>query len=472
MKYSFWKRQITLACAIALLFSAIPVSAAQRTLVAQMRESRFDPNFIISDTDFFDTTTLNVEQIYSFLKKKGNLHERVFDTIFGPRNAAEIIHNAAITYQINPQVLIVLLQKEQSLIEDTSPSEDQLNWATGFAICDDCSKTDPRLQQYRGFVLQVEHAAKRLRYYITNYYEFSFDTGETYNVDDVMVTMSNDATRLLYTYTPHLRGNFNFWKLFHKYFARHYPDGSLVKSATDQKIWKIESGKRRPFRSLGVFLTQFNAKSLVNVTETELSKYDVGTEINHPDGSFLRSPAGTVYLIQNGERRGFASREALRLLGINPEEAENVEWDELGDINEGSPITIASSYPAGALLQDNTTGGVYYVQDGIKQPIITKQIMTIAYPGFVISPVTPEELSSYETGNPALFPDGTIITSDSSPSVYVISNMKRRAVLSGEAFIDLGYSWDNMIETTDEAIDLHLLGSPIDSTGLNLSTEN
>jgi len=41
----------------------------------------------------------------------------------------------------------------------------------------------------------------------------------------------------------------------------------------------------------------------------------------------------------------------------------------------GADITVETIYPTGALLQDNQTGGVYYIKDTIKQPIYSREIM-------------------------------------------------------------------------------------------------
>ena len=46
--------------------------------------------------------------------------------------AAHIIYQAAQDYKINPQVLIVLLQKEQGLITDSWPNSRQYRSETGY----------------------------------------------------------------------------------------------------------------------------------------------------------------------------------------------------------------------------------------------------------------------------------------------------------------------------------------------------
>ena len=74
-------------------------------------------------------------------------------------SAAHVIWQAAQDYRINPQVLIVLLQKEQGLITDSWPNNRQFKVATGYG----CPDTAPCAEQYFGFKNQVRKAAAMFR---------------------------------------------------------------------------------------------------------------------------------------------------------------------------------------------------------------------------------------------------------------------------------------------------------------------
>jgi len=63
---------------------------------------------------------------------------------------------------------LVLMQKEQSIVEDPNPSPKQFDWAMGYGICDDCNMSDPLLLIYKGFANQIDKAAARNRWYIEN----------------------------------------------------------------------------------------------------------------------------------------------------------------------------------------------------------------------------------------------------------------------------------------------------------------
>jgi hypothetical protein len=158
----------------------------------------------------------------------------------GAQSAAQIIWNAAQQYTINPQVLIVLLQKEQILVQDDWPWPIQYQGATGYG-CPDTAACD---SQYYGFYNQVTNAAYQFRHYASNPNLFNFVPGNN-NIQwspnsscgGSTVNIINQATASLYDYTPYqpnqaalnnlygtgdscsAYGNRNFWRYFNDWFG-------------------------------------------------------------------------------------------------------------------------------------------------------------------------------------------------------------------------------------------------------------
>ena len=434
-------------------------------------QGTFNPNYVLADQDVFDYKSMTYQQIYDFLKAKGSSLTTYKDPITSML-AADIIYRAAQDYRVNPKYLLALLQKEQSLIENGTPTAKKYDWATGYGICDGCSMDDPKLQRFKGFFNQIFAAAKFFRLelddnLVTLGKTFTgFGPGVAKTVDGVTVTPANNATALLYTYTPHLHGNELLWSIWDRYFSRAYPDGSILNIEGDPKLWLIQDAQRRQFASRAVYFSYYsdpNFDRVITVSESEVNKYPAGYAIKFPVYSFLRSPAGTVYLLlPNETRRGFSSAEALRKIGINPEEIEDVSWEDLTQYAEGEPITIESVQPVGTLIQNSKTGGVYFVENGVKHPIFSKEILVANFGSRKItSKQTTAELEKYITGEPLLFKEGELVKSDSQPAVYVISNKQRRPITSEAAFVKLGYNWDNVIVTNAAAIGVHLLGEPL-----------
>src|SRR5690606_38348611 len=91
------------------------------------------------------------------------------------RTAAQIIKDVSDACGINPQVLLVLLQKEQSLITDKWPLKRQYQKATGFD-CPDSAPCDPA---YAGFFYQVYYAARQFKVYKAYPNNYNYLAGRT-----------------------------------------------------------------------------------------------------------------------------------------------------------------------------------------------------------------------------------------------------------------------------------------------------
>jgi len=416
----------------------------------------FNPNYILSDHDLTDYSSMNSQEIKNFLINKGGTLGKAADMNI-KMYIYQIIYNVSRLYEINPKYILALLQKEQSLVTDTNPSQGQLDWATGYG-CPDSGGCNPK---YKGIANQIDWGAGGIRYYLDNPNEFKYQTGQTYTIDNQQITIANDATRALYTYTPHLHGNQNLQTLWNNWFSLNYPDGTLLQNATDGGIWLIQNNERRGFTSKSVFASRYSFDKVISVKESDLENYSIGQPIKYANYSLLQIPNGGIYLLQDDELRPINSQETFKFLGFNPEEIVKVEEPEIKGYILGDSITIKSAYPTGALLQDNKTGGVYFVQNGIKHPILAREVLKNYYTNKKLTAVSPEELEQYSTGQAIQIPNGELVKAPDNPNVYFISNNLKRLISSGEVFESLGYKWKNIIIVPQKVLDLHKLGEEI-----------
>ena len=227
-------------------------------------------------------------------------------------------------------------------------------------------------------------------------------------------------------------------------------------------VWLLQHNKRRPFKTRAALYSRYDATRIIQISKNELEAYEIGPSIQFANYSLLRSIQGTIYLLVDDTIRGIESMEVFRTIGFNPEEVIDVEEKDLELYTIGDNITLSSAYPTGALLQDNSTGAVFFVQDGKRHGIIDRAIMDLNFKNQKPLPIHPDELTQYPYAGPAKLVDGTIITSPESSAVYIISDGRRRPVISGEAFEKLGYSWDNIHGVPQSVVDLHPMGDPLD----------
>jgi hypothetical protein len=455
-------------------------------------KAAFDPNNIISDQEMLDAGAMSLGEIDSFLNSQGGyIATNNFTDAFGATmSAAQIIYNAAYNFEcdtieqyrsytreqkmqfcrpatVNPKFLIVLLQKEQSLITEKTPTQKQLDWATGYGVCDSCSMDDPAIQRWKGFGKQINSAALQFFDYVKNPHLYRYKAGQTYTVTNTgqgpsVITPANNATAGLYNYTPHVyNGNFNFWKLWQRYFTRDYLNGSLLQVAGESGVWLIENGVKRPFMTRSALTSRYDPSRIQIVSRADLDKYETGAPIKFAQYSIIRIPNGRIYLLVDDHKRRFANPEAFKKMGFNPDEIINASESEIAEYAEGSVITTTSTYPTGSLLQDKATGGVFWVEEGIKHPLLDASLLRTKFKNKRIIRTTAKELSGYTTGDPIRLSDGDIVRTAAHPAVYIIENGLKRPVLSADAFIKLGYKWSNIFVVSDRLMNLHADGEAV-----------
>jgi hypothetical protein len=215
--------------------------------------SAYEHGYLIDDAVFLDAKSMNASQIQSFLdSKSGVLKSRSFkldcdaDGIGGTAKqlyiqagapcgstipASQIIYYTAQVYGINPKVIIATLQKEQSLITDSSPSARAINQAMGYAcptsgVCDTNSSFFWQIDNGTWVMrFHFERARKNNNWWYTSsswtcgtaktdYYSPNLYPGQNVKFYDpyskvhyATVYIKNAATSAFYCYTPHVFNN-------------------------------------------------------------------------------------------------------------------------------------------------------------------------------------------------------------------------------------------------------------------------
>lgn len=454
------KRNIKLLAIIAVFLAGwlwkITIIQAQPT---------FNPHYIIADSELEDYNSMDQEAIKAFLLQYNSAlaNMQAVDASGTTRFIYEIIYNASQDYRINPRYTLVTLQKEQSLIEDTTPSTKQLNWAMGYGVCDSCSLSDPALQKYKGIGVQIDYAVGTQRIYLDDSINrpWLYQVGRTYTIDNMSVTMSNRATAALYNYTPHLHGNELFFQLWRRYFNRPYPDGSLLKISSSPDIWLIDSGFRRRFTSWTSLITRYNPKLIIEVDSSILMQFEIGREIKFPQYALLKDSATSKTYLYADDKKRFIDDDTFKVLGFNPEEVEIVPSEDLAVIPNGDPVTLKAAYPLGGLFKERNKKAVYFIQDGVKHLITDDSLLKFLYPTRKVKELTSTQMAKFDLGDPVILPDGTLAKVTSSPEVFVISHGQKRSIVSGELFESLGYKWENIHVFSQAVLDLHPFGQAV-----------
>jgi uncharacterized protein YxeA len=284
------------------------VAAVAPFLHMYLTSAAFNPNRVMDDGVFNNTGTMSAGDIDAFLNARNSCISpqsgfRAVDPIGyspgggyqygGNETAGTVILHAAQAYDLNPQVLIATLQKEQSLITSTSCSTNTIAKAMGYACPDSGgSYSYSGINLYTrngttytsvsgicvnsaakaGFTQQVIRAAWLLKFaqqrslgninwaIVRGNWDNSDDRQSCYSgpvtegyrqvcpsgptnyydglrtIDGQSVHMDTGATAALYWYTPHFHGNQNFVSIFESWFGgTQSPDYSW--QVTNQTVY-------------------------------------------------------------------------------------------------------------------------------------------------------------------------------------------------------------------------------------------
>jgi hypothetical protein len=324
------------------------------------------------------------------------------------KTAAQIIFDVSQACGISPKVLIVLLQKEQSLVTDDWPWSIQYQSATGYG-CPDTAACD---SQYYGFFNQVYNAAHQFQRYTKQPQNFNFAAGRTSNIQynpnggcgSSAVGVQNSSTAALYNYTPYqpnaaalanlygtgdgcsAYGNRNFWRLFNDWFGSTQTNTPYAWQLSSFQIYS-DPARTTAFsvdttvapgasvymrvKAINVGNQTWDRSSLRLGTFRPMQRasqfYDSGTWLNAArpaqmtEASVAPGDTGTFDFVMKAPSTTGTYQEYLNLV------AENIAW--LNDLGTSVIINVVSpAAPNNANSNILSSGAVLHPQDLLLSP--------------------------------------------------------------------------------------------------------
>jgi uncharacterized protein with LGFP repeats len=402
----------------------------------------------------------------------------------GAISAAQIIYNVSQQYGINPQVLIVLLQKEQTLVTDTWPGPAQYQSATGYG----CPDVSPCAAGYSGFSKQVASAAWQFKKYQANPSGFNYVAGRnndilwnpTASCGKSTVFIQNQATAGLYNYTPYRPnaaalaagygegdncssyGNRNFWLYFNDWFgsstiqvlspfADKYAslggaNGALGKPSNNQVCGGKDGGCYQFFQN-GVTMYWSSATGTHTIGGGIRAKWSAsGSEwgpLGYPisDEQYGNRGGGAYQLFQGGRIYYLSNGQSFVILNnmIDRWNQANAEWGVLGypitdticGINNGGCYQMFQNNIA---IYWSSASGAHTIAGGIraKWGANGSEWSPLGYP------TSDEQYGNNGGGAFQLFQGGRIYYLASGQSFIVLTNIYNRWNQSGADWGSIG----------------------------------
>lgn len=370
----------------------------------------------------------------------------------GTKSAAQIINDVSKACGVNQQVLIVLLQKEQSLVTDDWPWPIQYRSATGYG----CPDTAPCDAEFYGFFNQVYQAAKGYKRYQANPHNYNYRAGRdntilwhpNHGCGTSNVFIQNQATAGLYIYTPYRPnqaalnnlygmgdgcssyGNRNFWRMFNDWFGSTL--GSLIRTTSSATLYFTDENKKFLVPSMSL-ANQFGLglNDVRYVSEAEINAIPLAsTPFSNSIGQLVKSDSdsdedgATLYLVSNGNRFPISSMTQFSQFGFN----EN-------DIKIMPLATIHRLIPAPNNLSNFIKGSsatIYKAENAKKRTIFELSKLDSANPSGNISRLSNFTIGQIPVGVPlsdgdfaTISPNGSVrlYNGDNSVSYFRIASM-------------------------------------------------
>lgn len=317
----------------------------------------------------------------------------------GNKSSTEMIYDVSQICGINPKILLVLLQKEQSLVGDTWPLNSTLIKATGYGCPDSVlpanvdGNQNGCYDEYEGFFNQIYMAARQYKKYARDAYQYNFLAGRNNYIQyhpnpacgGTNVYIQNQATAGLYNYTPYqpngtalsniygsqndgcsAYGNRNFWRMFNDWFGSPYGT-SVVRTPSNPTYFLITNNQRFAIPN-GDILYAYG------LDRTPLSVVSDNYLYSFADGGTLSTiftvpGSGTVYLADGGRKYGIASGAYCTRWGLAC--GNSSVQKEIG-------TDITSLMPDAGVLKEimANQGTLYLMENGTKLPFFSPQALT------------------------------------------------------------------------------------------------
>ncbi len=300
------------------------------------------------------------------------------------RTAVQIINDVAGACGVSEKVLLVLLQKEQSLVTDEWPWPVQYRSATGYG----CPDTAPCDSQYYGFFNQVYNAAKQFKRYARDPEDYNHRSGRInyvrYNPSSscggTNVAIVNQATAGLYNYTPYqpnqaalnnlygtgnscsAYGNRNFWRMYTDWFGPTLSGVTLIQESGGSGVFLVNSAQKMPIPSWTILSAWgFSGLHIYTLNSETMDMYP--TSAQSLSRLATSSDSGRVYFIDNGRNYYIHKAAARTAWGLNDDPAPTISSSIV------SSLALYKSLPI--IVKHADQGGFYLVSGGNKFPIST-----------------------------------------------------------------------------------------------------
>lgn len=194
-------------------------------------------------------------------------------------------------------------------------------------------------------------------------------------ISSVVIVPSSQTKRSGFSNNEPLRSFSYFAEMVNA--SSKWPDGTLLKSENDFKVYLVEGNFKRWIKSLGIFNSRWNWEDIITVEKEDLDRLLQGPDVDSFfEGTLIKGKGPHVYVISNSQKRWIMSLEIFDLLGYKWENILYISEEELNSILTGPDIFQTDIHPDGSLIK-GTNEKVYFIENGLKRWIKNQDVFTV-----------------------------------------------------------------------------------------------
>ncbi|MCK5413512.1 MAG: N-acetylmuramoyl-L-alanine amidase [Candidatus Pacebacteria bacterium] len=243
----------------------------------------------------------------------------------------------------------------------------------------------------------------------------------------------------------------------------NYPDNTLVKAEDYSAVYIIQGAKRKEFTSAVLFeKSGYDWNSVIEIDKKELDTYPRNGRALYPDGLLIKSTDNpNVYLLESGKKRKITSADLLKKIGYDWSDIISINPSEMKDYPDGKTMI----YPDGTLVKRRGFPIIFKIENGQRKEFTSLALFEATNSNFSdVIFLDREEFLAYENGGNLLYPENTLLREIGSDGVYVMKNGKIQAIQSAEEFKLAGYKWSDVIEVLKEEMKLYKISVKVSSS--------
>ncbi len=441
-------------------------------------------NYPMNDSTFTASFTMSASAIQTFLQNEGSGLATFSDIEnCGPttganytfytqyyhcgssESAAQIIYDVSQAYQINPQVILATMQKEQSLITTPNPISSQLDYAMGYGCADSSNSCS-----VSGFFNQVDNGTWQFRADIdlmngisywgyspssypcngaTSYYSAPLKPGnnvtfyDSYGNAYTTFVIPNSATAALYCYTPHVfpgssaqyySGSYWFVYYFSIWFGSS-PTPYAFMSSSSSTVYLFVDGYKVSVPNMAMLQDYGISPSSIQVlSQTAVNNIptpSVASDNISPTLSYLIQTTSqpTIYLVTLGNKYIITSQQQFNDFGFNSANIAYLPLDFIASINGSQDLTN---------YIQNIHNSVFQVSNGVKRIIFNYQTYSSLNPSGLYTPVSDYIANSIASGLP--ISNSNILILNNEGAVFLFSNNQYYGIPSMNVYNCWGFT--------------------------------